>query len=477
MHQILIDLGTLRFFGLEIPLRIFGYGLMLVFGFISGIVLARWRARRAGENPDAVSQCAIMALVGGILGARLLYICLYWRQDFLDSAGHFRFVELINVTSGGLVYFGGLLGGAIAVLGYIFYKRLPVRRFLDILAPSLMIGLAFGRMGCTLNGCCWGSACDANWAMGMKFPMISKPLLKLDSSGGKKPYSPGQGLSPTYAHQYWSGLVHPDDRLVNQFAQVRVDSDKVYGNDKTPSQSRNALLPVEQLHGLLTKDQLAVMLTSQAQARKAFDTLAGPGGSISQAQWRAARADDKQKLLQGSEAWDEAVQFDHSRDGRLNFEEFWFYTQGRAKLMLDKFDADGDGKLAGPQRAAANEYLQADLLDVLAQQWSNPTKPAQVLGIINGLLLTALLLAFYRHRRAEGQVFLLMMIMYPITRFLLESIRHDDPLNVIHSQWTHNQISSVVIVATGLVLWQVTARLTPSAGPTLAQRQKTAEHE
>ncbi len=471
MHQIIIDLGTLKFLGFEIPLRIFGYGLMLVFGFLSGIFLARWRARRAGENPDAVSQCAIMALIGGVLGARILYVCLYWDKDFLDSAGNFRFFELLNVTSGGLVYFGGLLGGTITVLGYIFYKKLPVRRFIDILAPSLMIGLAFGRMGCTLNGCCWGGPCEASWALGMKFPMISKPLIKVGGDPNN-PYSPTQGMSPTFAHQYWNGEVQPDARLLNQFMQLQPNDDKVYGDGK--ASVRQAVLPVDQLHGQLAEDQLTIILGSQAAARKAFDALAGPGGSIGKEEWDEALAREDKTLLRGSEAWDEARQFDHSENGRLDFEELWFYMQDRKRLITARFDADDDGTLTGLEYEQANKYLQADTFKILTEQWSNPRKPAQVLGIINGFLLAGLLLAFYRYRTREGQVFALMLILYPITRFLLESVRHDDPLNVLHGNWTHNQISSMFMIAGGLGLWWILSRLSPSAGPVLAERQALA---
>ena len=476
MHQVIIDLGTLKLLGLEIPLRIFGYGLMLVFGFLSGIALARWRARRAGENPDAISQCAIMALIGGVLGARILYICLYWDNDFLDSAGNFRFFELFNVTSGGLVYFGGLLGGAITVLGYIFYKKLPVRRFIDILAPSLMIGLAFGRMGCTLNGCCWGGPCEANWALGMKFPMISRPLLKIGGDS-ENPYSPNQGLSPTFAHQYWRGEVQPDARLLNQFVQVQAGDDKVYGDGKGKGEIRRAVLPVDQLHGPLEEDQLEIMFGSQILARDTFEAIVGAGGSIGKEDWGLARTDKDKKHLRGSEPWAEGIQFDHSQDGRLDFEEFWFYMQDRKRLMITMFDADGDAKLTGKEYDQANKYLQADLFEILAAQWSNPRKPAQVLGIINGFLLTALLLGFYRYRKREGQVLALMLILYPITRFLLESLRHDDPLNVLHGNWTHNQISSLFMVAGGAVLWWILSRMSPSAGPVLAERQAIAIRE
>ncbi|MCK4601658.1 MAG: prolipoprotein diacylglyceryl transferase, partial [Phycisphaerae bacterium] len=186
MLQIIVDSGTLRLFGTSIPLRIYGYGLMLVFGFLLGILLAQWRARRAGENPENLAHCGLLALLGGIIGARIAYIIQHWK---VFSRSEDVLGEIFNVTSGGLIYYGGVVLATIIVVLYLLIKRRPIRRYLDIVAVSLMIGLAFGRAGCTLNGCCFGARCSDHWALGMRFPMYSKPLVKFD--GRENPYSAG----------------------------------------------------------------------------------------------------------------------------------------------------------------------------------------------------------------------------------------------------------------------------------------------
>ncbi|MEI7838051.1 MAG: prolipoprotein diacylglyceryl transferase family protein, partial [Planctomycetota bacterium] len=84
MRQILFDFGELNLGFLHAPLRIYGYGLMLVLGFILGISLCHWRARRSGEDPVAVSHVGILALVGGILGARIAYVIKSW-DEFADK--------------------------------------------------------------------------------------------------------------------------------------------------------------------------------------------------------------------------------------------------------------------------------------------------------------------------------------------------------------------------------------------------------
>lgn len=468
MQQIIVDFGTWRLGGMELPLRIYGYGLMLVCGFIFSILLAQWRARRMGENPVEISNCGILALIGGVVGARLAYVVKEWDSFSVAAGSGWR--EIFNVTSGGLVYFGGLVLGAVFVVVYIRLKRLPVRRFLDIIAPAIMLGLAFGRAGCLLNGCCWGGPVRADRAFAMKFPMMSRPLFKL---GGGGPFAEGQTMTPAYARQYWQGSVSPDSRLTNAYATMQ----QTGPDGKTVTSA--ALIPIPQLHGQLTCDQLTTMFADRADARKAFDEIADSDGYLTCDQWREALANPAAGgFLRGSEIWAEAVRYDavagpeglSQADGRLSFEEAWAYLHARKVGLLKRFDADGDGKLTGREYTAANAYLQADLFAILAAQRSGALRPAQPLGIINALVMMLLLLAFSRHRRREGQVFALMLVLYPVTRFVLESIRHDDPLNVIYGNWTHNQISALAMVALGVVLWFWFARLPASAGPIAAEK-------
>ncbi|MBN1943202.1 MAG: prolipoprotein diacylglyceryl transferase [Phycisphaerae bacterium] len=462
MRQIIIAFGTLRFAGSEFPLRVYGYGLMLVLGFLVGILLARWRARRAGEDPEVVSQLAIWALIGGVGGARLAYVVKEW--DFYRDAG---LGELMNITSGGLIYFGGLLGGAgLVILGMIL-KRVPVRRFLDIMAVTVMVGLAFGRMGCLLNGCCWGGRCDENWPLAARFPMISRPLVNFGENCGG--YLPGQSLCPAYAGEYSHGRVLPDPRLLNPYPPYfRAEEGDGHIERFTP-------LPVEDLHGPLTTDQLATMFSTPAKAYKAFQAVAGADGKLNRDEWAQARSRGE-GFLRGSEPWAAAARFGpisldgYTYPGPLSFEDAWRYLQSRKDRILGLFDADRDGKFSPREHRRANEYLQADLWKLLGEQRTEALRPAQVLGIANALLLAGLLVLFYRHRRREGRVFALMLILYPITRFILESIRNADPLNVFYGNWTHNQISSMVLILLGAALWYVSGRRPASAGPTLAQR-------
>ncbi len=143
--------------------------------------------------------------------------------------------------------------------------------------------------------------------------------------------------------------------------------------------------------------------------------------------------------------------------------------------MILRFDENKDGEFSAAERLAVNAYLQADLYALLSCEHADPRKPAQILGILNGVLLALLLAWYYRQRRAEGRVFALMLILYPPTRFMLESIRHDNPGNLLSGDWTHNQINAILMVMAGITLWWWFGRRGSSAGGTLSERMTTAD--
>jgi phosphatidylglycerol:prolipoprotein diacylglycerol transferase len=163
MHQILF---TLPVFG-GIP--VYGYGVMLVIGFFTAMELAKFLARRSGLDPELFANAALIALVTGVVGARLSHVLENWRDYAQPALGFWQNLwNAVNIRSGGLTYYGGFLLAFPSVLAYGLYKRVPVRVGMDIIAPCLMIGLGFGRIGCYLNGCCYGAPTTAAW--GVEFP-------------------------------------------------------------------------------------------------------------------------------------------------------------------------------------------------------------------------------------------------------------------------------------------------------------------
>ncbi|MDZ4659126.1 MAG: prolipoprotein diacylglyceryl transferase [Bythopirellula sp.] len=168
-----------RFFPEGLPIR--GYGLMVLCGVIAGILLAMHRAQQVGLPSDTILSLAFSFLLCGIIGARLFYVVEYWDTRFKSDDWRETAWNVLRFTEGGLVIYGALLGAAVAVFWFVWRRKLPLLAMADLLAPSLLIGVAFGRIGCFLNGCCYGGECDLPWAI--TFPRESLPYMEQLEAG------------------------------------------------------------------------------------------------------------------------------------------------------------------------------------------------------------------------------------------------------------------------------------------------------
>lgn len=136
----------------------------MALGFFAGLWTATRRARIAGLSADSVGDVTLWIMLGSIVGARLVFVLTYWKQEFANEP----IWEIFMIRHGGLVFYGGLIGATVAGIIFLRRKKLPVWKFADTLAPSVALGSAFGRIGCLLNGCCFGYKCDLPWAV--RFP-------------------------------------------------------------------------------------------------------------------------------------------------------------------------------------------------------------------------------------------------------------------------------------------------------------------
>ena len=150
--------------GLNLPVH--GFSIMLVAATFAALYLTAWRARREGIDPDHVYGLATWLLSGGFIGARALFVLQH--PESIRS-----FADIFKVWQGGIVFYGCIIGGLIGSILYWFRRPFPFRAMADAVAPSLAIGIALGRVGCFLNGCCYGEACELPWAMA--FPAGSLP--------------------------------------------------------------------------------------------------------------------------------------------------------------------------------------------------------------------------------------------------------------------------------------------------------------
>lgn len=140
--------------------QVYWYGILAAAGFLLAFTAASRRAPRAGFRGDDVFNLAPWIIIGAVLGARLLYVVSYWDKEFAGQP----LTHIFNMRSG-LVYYGGLIGASLATMLYARKTHLPLWRLADVIAPSIPLGHAFGRVGCFMTGCCYGRACDLPWAV------------------------------------------------------------------------------------------------------------------------------------------------------------------------------------------------------------------------------------------------------------------------------------------------------------------------
>jgi phosphatidylglycerol---prolipoprotein diacylglyceryl transferase len=154
MHPILI-----QFFGFSIH----SYGVMLAIGFMIGISLAVRESQRTGVDPEKVLNLSFWILITSIVGARLFH-CIVFYPEYVREP-----LRIFKLWEGGLVFYGGFIGAVLASIVYCKIHKLNFWQISDIMIPSVMIGLMFGRLGCFLAGCCFGKACAADFAFCITF--------------------------------------------------------------------------------------------------------------------------------------------------------------------------------------------------------------------------------------------------------------------------------------------------------------------
>jgi phosphatidylglycerol:prolipoprotein diacylglycerol transferase len=156
MHPVLVKLG---------PVEIRYYGLMYVVGIILGIVLARREVvrRNIGLTRDDVISYAFWIVIGGLLGGRLYYVAFMWKEYYASNP-----LEIFAIWHGGLAIHGGIMGGVLFAWIYSRVKKVHFFDLLDLTAPLLALGQAFGRFGNFMNGDAHGLPTDLPW--GIIFP-------------------------------------------------------------------------------------------------------------------------------------------------------------------------------------------------------------------------------------------------------------------------------------------------------------------
>ena len=150
MHPVLFEIG---------PLTIYSLGVLWALAAFAAAFIVRLELKRYDYDPELAGSVVAAAALGGLLGARLLFILEEW-ESFTRAPFDFIF------SGAGFSWYGGLFGGALAA-AWVFKKhKLPLARAADIAAPALALGYGIGRIGCFLAGdATWGKVTDVPWAM------------------------------------------------------------------------------------------------------------------------------------------------------------------------------------------------------------------------------------------------------------------------------------------------------------------------
>ncbi|MGQ9760820.1 MAG: prolipoprotein diacylglyceryl transferase [Thermogutta sp.] len=385
-----------------LPIR--GYGTMLLLGVAIAVVLAIHRAKRRGLSVDWVSNLALWGIIPGMIGARAFHVIEYWPVHYgplWKTAGPVAgLMAVLNVAQGGLVVYGSVIGGLLGIALYAWRQRMRLLSILDLLTPCFLIGLAFGRIGCFLNGCCFGGVCELPWAVqfpagsfaylsqvehgqmflyGIKFKEDSGHPQRLPvvlevasgSAAAKAGVKPGEHIAIVNGIALGGGSGEsPASRLAVQLIAMYGDPVVVEGGRGCVCSSENAVRDISRLPHL---------------------------GQLP----RSAHLPSLVPVI---------IRIETAEGHRY----FWETTEGVPARSL-------------------------------------PVHPSQLYSAFNAAVLCLFVLVYEPFRKREGELFAWFLVLYPITRFLLEIIRADEPGS--YGGLTIAQVVSLGLFVCGIGIW------------------------
>jgi len=157
MHPIIFKIGWFE---------LHSYGLFLALAFLVGIYTATKRAKKFGVQPDIIMDISVVIIISSIIGSRFLYVIFHideFRGNYLDIINPFQSSGVFGIA--GLTMLGGVIFALLSTIFYAKIKNLSLLKTEDILFPSVALGVGITRIGCFLNGCCYGVECNLPWGM------------------------------------------------------------------------------------------------------------------------------------------------------------------------------------------------------------------------------------------------------------------------------------------------------------------------
>ena len=418
-------------FGYGLPVR--GYGVFLMLGIVLASIFAMHRAKKKWNiPPELILSIVLVEVISGIIGARIFYVAEYWRSFIVSDPG--AGVDLgatvraiLNLTQGGLVVFGSIIGGIVTTLVYLRMKKLPLLATMDLFAPALMIGIAVGRLGCFMNGCCFGAVCDAV-PPGVVFPVASP------------------------AHYYQ--MEHGQASLggFNLFMPKEED---------VPQEETLFHLKEKNL-GLMTFSAEPVVVESVDTGSAPEEAGLRPGMTILRAgalppAGGEPTADQIEKTVMYTPVGTRGfLNFLYSagfpgRSPYLVLEVTGPPDSEEEKTESAEEEAAGEGE-ADAESAAEKPVLKPQRIAFRPGPFDvRAVHPTQLYSSALALLLAAVLCIAGRLVKKDGFVFALMLICYPVCRFLIEMVRTDEP-SFMGTGLSVSQCVSVLVLLCGAAL-------------------------
>ncbi len=403
---------------------IYAYGAMLFCAFVACVLFAGWRAKKLGLGVprERFQDLLIVLFIFGLMGARLVYMWQFnvpWQKFF-------------RIWEGGIVLYGGIIGGALAFIAFhhFVFKRFNVTlwQMADLAAPCVAIGVAFGRVGCLLNGCCWGNVACTDCPE-MRFPLLTAPSREM--------------LVDRDALQTTTGFVK------NTGAQAGDDPRTVVGKiehgsaaDKAGLKEGDKIVRLRYASDWLTNSQVLIV-----------SLPANLAGTIEGALKDSATITDVESAQGGDRTL--KIFVDKPENFRATYEttRVMALGAGRTVIRTDRFsDLLNNWPRGRNSIQLAVERDGQELEPSSFTPRSIGLHPTQLYEIISMALALFLCLSFYPFRRHDGQVWVLFMAVYAVHRFLNEILR-TEPVEFGRLTLSQGISVGVLVVAIGLEIY------------------------
>lgn len=398
------------------PIR--GYGVFLTLAIIIASAVTIQRGKKMWNYPvDALLAIIFVAAFCGLIGARLFYVAQYW-NDVQSSSIKETIVNIVDVTNGGLVVYGSILGGIIAVIIFLLVKKLPVLATLDLFAPGLALGIAIGRIGCLMNGCCFGGPCDLPW--GVVFPEDS----------------------PAYVQQLDEGVI---SLYGITLAQPETKDDQKDDQEET-------FFSLKSKRKSLATETIAPVIVASVD----------PGSEAEQAGIKAGDRICNMGIV--PKGFDAAAEDVNEQTKQRKIERYGVKSNAQVfYFFLNIWDGNPDADVLltlmeqNPNEQSGENGKKADAVKVRnvvfhpTRVEAKPVHPTQIYSSINALIIFGLLMLLAKFAKKDGLVFAGLLILYPIHRFCIELVRTDEE-SFYGTGLTISQCVSLGVLAIGIIV-------------------------